>query len=36
MSVLALKGQLVSSKKLEEVGYNFQYKNIEKALEDLI
>jgi uncharacterized protein (TIGR01777 family) len=36
MSVLVLKGQLVSSKKLEEAGFRFQYFNLESALDDLL
>jgi len=36
MSMLVLKGQLVSSKKLEENGFKFQYFNIESALENLL
>lgn len=36
MSVLALEGQLVSSKKLEELGYHFKYYNLDNALEDLL
>lgn len=36
MSMLVLKGQLVSSKKLEALGYSFRYYNLESALEDLL
>jgi uncharacterized protein (TIGR01777 family) len=36
MAVLVLKGQLVSSKKLQEVGYKFRFYNIESALGDLL
>lgn len=36
MSTLVLQGQLVSSKKLEENGFTFQYFNIESALQDLL
>ena len=36
MAVLALEGQLVSSKKIQHLGYNFKYYNLENALEDLL
>lgn len=36
MAVLVLEGQLVSSKKLQEVGYKFKFYNIESALQDLL
>ncbi len=36
MSILALKGQLVSSHKLQELGYQFKFYNIESALQDLL
>lgn len=36
MSVLALEGQLVSSKKIEESGYRFRFSNLELALKDLL
>jgi uncharacterized protein (TIGR01777 family) len=36
MSVLALEGQLVSSKKIEESGYHFRFPNLELALKDLL
>lgn len=36
MSVLVLEGQLVSSKKIEELGYGFKFYNIESALQDLL
>jgi len=36
MSILALKGQLVSSKKIEQVGYPFKFYNLESALQDLL
>lgn len=35
MSAIVLSSQLVSSKKIEENGYNFEYVNLNKALEDL-
>lgn len=36
MSVLVLEGQLVSSKKVEQLGYHFKYYNLENALQDLL
>lgn len=36
MSVLVVEGQLVSSKKIQELGYNFKFYNIESALQDLL
>jgi uncharacterized protein (TIGR01777 family) len=36
MSVLVLEGQLVSSHKIEELGYHFKYYNLENALQDLL
>ncbi len=36
MSRVVLSSQLVSSEKIEKAGYNFKYKNLSKALEDLI
>lgn len=36
MSVLVLKGQLVSSKKIERLGYHFKFYNLENALQDLL
>lgn len=35
MSQIVLASQLVSSKKIEEVGYNFEYTNLSRALGDL-
>ena len=35
MSEIVLSSQLVSSKKIEEHGYNFNYTNLSRALEDL-
>lgn len=35
MSQIVLSSQLVSSKKIEEVGYNFEYNNLSRALGDL-
>lgn len=35
MSEMVLDSQLVSSKKIEETGYQFRYINLEKALKDL-
>ena len=35
MSEIVLSSQLVSSKKIEEVGYNFEYTNLVRALGDL-
>ncbi|TRO63969.1 TIGR01777 family oxidoreductase [Christiangramia sabulilitoris] len=35
MSQIVLSSQLVSSKKIEEVGYNFEYTNLSRALGDL-
>lgn len=36
MSTVLLSSQLVSSAKIQAAGYNFQYKNLPKALEDLL
>ncbi|WP_339702121.1 TIGR01777 family oxidoreductase [uncultured Marixanthomonas sp.] len=36
MSILVLKGQLVSSKKLEESGYKFKYVNVVPAIKNLL
>ncbi|RFN59995.1 TIGR01777 family oxidoreductase [Marixanthomonas ophiurae] len=36
MSILVLKGQLVSSKKLEESGYEFKYVNVAPAIKNLL
>ena len=36
MAILVLEGQLVSCKKIEKTGYEFQYVNIETALRDLL
>ena len=36
MSTLVLDGQLVSSKKIEDLGYHFKFYNIESALQDLL
>ena len=36
MSVLVLEGQLVSSKKIEQLGYHFKFYNLENALQDLL
>ena len=36
MSVLVLEGQLVSSQKLEKLGYHFKFYNLENALQDLL
>ena len=36
MSILVLEGQLVSSRKIEELGYHFKYYNLENALNDLL
>lgn len=36
MSVLVLEGQLVSSHKIEQVGYQFKFYNLENALQDLL
>ncbi|QQX76868.1 MULTISPECIES: TIGR01777 family oxidoreductase [Aequorivita] len=36
MSVLVLEGQLVSSKKIEQLGYPFKYYNLDNALQDLL
>lgn len=36
MSEVALSSQLVASKKIEQMGYKFEYNNINKALEDLL
>ncbi len=36
MAVVVLKGQLVSSAKIQELGYHFKFYNIESALQDLL
>lgn len=36
MAVLVVEGQLVSSKKIQELGYRFKFYNIESALQDLL
>ena len=36
MAVLVTKGQLVSSKKLEESGYEFKYVNVAPAIKNLL
>lgn len=36
MAILVVEGQLVSSHKIEELGYGFQFYNIESALQDLL
>ncbi len=36
MSTLLLSSQLVSSKKIEEQGYHFEYVHLKPALEDLL
>jgi hypothetical protein len=36
MAVLALEGQLVSSRKIEKLGFIFKYANIESAVADLL
>ncbi len=36
MSVLVLEGQLVSSHKVEQLGYPFKFYNLESALQDLL
>ncbi len=36
MAVLVLEGQLVSSHKIEELGYQFKFYNLENALQDLL
>lgn len=36
MSTVVLSSQLVSSDKIEETGFNFRYKNLPKALENLL
>jgi len=36
MSVLVLEGQLVSSQKIEQLGYQFKFYNLETALQDLL
>jgi hypothetical protein len=36
MARLVLSSQLVSSDKIQEQGYHFQYVNLSKALEDLL
>jgi len=36
MSVLVLEGQLVSSHKIEQLGYQFKFYNLENALQDLL
>ncbi|MCB0465497.1 MAG: TIGR01777 family oxidoreductase [Aequorivita sp.] len=36
MAVLVLEGQLVSSQKIEQLGYQFKFYNLENALQDLL
>ncbi|QAA80971.1 TIGR01777 family protein [Aequorivita sp. H23M31] len=36
MAILVLEGQLVSSKKIQELGYMFKFYNVESALQDLL
>lgn len=36
MSILVLEGQLVSSQKLEKLGYQFKFYNLENTLQDLL
>ena len=36
MAILVTKGQLVSSKKIEEKGYKFRYVNVVPAIKDLL
>lgn len=36
MSVLALEGSRISSKKIENAGFKFQYNNLDKALSDVL
>ena len=36
MSSVVLSSQLVSSDKIENTGFSFKYKNLTKALEDLL
>lgn len=36
MSALVLEGQLVSSKKIEQLGYSFKYYNLDNALHNLL
>lgn len=36
MAVLVLEGQLVSSHKIEQLGYQFKFYNLENALQDLL
>ncbi|GEQ85764.1 NAD-dependent epimerase [Patiriisocius marinistellae] len=36
MAILVTEGQLVSSKKIEALGYKFMYYNIDNALDDLV
>ncbi|MRT17105.1 TIGR01777 family protein [Vitellibacter sp. q18] len=36
MAILVLEGQLVSSKKIQELGYQFKFHNLETALQDLL
>lgn len=36
MSILVLEGQLVSSHKIEQLGYQFKFYNLENALQDLL
>ena len=36
MGSLALESQLVSANKIKEIGYHFQYPNLEPALDDLL
>lgn len=36
MAILVLEGQLVSSHKIEQLGYSFKFYNLENALQDLL
>lgn len=36
MAILVTEGNIISSKKIEEQGYNFQFYNLETALQDLL
>ncbi|WP_034259156.1 TIGR01777 family oxidoreductase [Aequorivita capsosiphonis] len=36
MAILVLEGQLVSSQKIEKLGYQFKFYNLENALQDLL